>query len=51
VKYIKAFLIIYVISFALFVYLDLKKEPPQGCIRGGSIKGNCNALTPGRQPT
>lgn len=38
-KYVKAFAVLYVASFALFVYLDLKKEPPQGGIRGGSAKG------------
>ena len=38
-KYVRAFLVVYVISFALYVYLDFKKEPPQGGIRGGSVKG------------
>ena len=38
-KYIRAFLIVYVISFALFAYLDLKKEPPMGGTHRGLEKG------------
>ena len=49
-RYVRAFAVLYVFSFALFAYLDYKKEPPQGGIRGGSQRGNCNALTLGRRP-
>ena len=50
-KYVKAFAVIYVVSFALIAYFDFKKEPPRGGIQGGSNMGNCNALTAGRRPS
>ena len=49
-KYVKAFLILYVISFALIAFNDYKKKPPVEVIQGGLKVGNCFALTLGRQP-